>query len=202
MKVQFIGFNNTGWLEQRRYRKLMFRWLEEHIKILDEVTQDRVLNELNKFTVRVFPSTQYKYIYGNARDFISDKETSLSDRIPHEVMGQYKLDVFMLDDKGDMQFASNLIMLSHGLGHCLLYSYDRKRRIELKQRDASGNPKGMILNWFTAAVHNRTEKMDKTVQRLNDPDIENEIMYLTTYRFKNGFWRKTYYRTYDFRDDF
>ena len=57
------------------------------------------------------------------------------------------------------------------------------------------------MAWHTAAVHNRTEKMDKTVQRLNDENIDNEIYYLRTWRFIRLRWRRVLYRMYDFRDD-
>ena len=126
---------------------------------------------------------------------------NLSDLIPHEIVGLNKIDLFVLDDKSDMMMASNIIMMSHGLGHALLYSYDPRRRIELKYDDATGNKKGTILNWHTAAVHNRTEAISKTVQRINDPEIDNQIYYMETYKPINKLWKKVIYRMYDFRDD-
>jgi len=201
MDVKFYGFKNTGWLEQRRYRKIMNQWLSDHIsEIENDVTREYTLSRVNRFRVRFFPTTMYSKIYGEY-NWRSGDTGKLSDNIPHEKVGQFVIDLFILDTKGDMQFASNLIMMSHGLGHVLLYSYDSSRRIELKVDDASGNKKGKVLAWHTAAVHNRTEKMEKTVQRLSDPDIDNEIYYLRTWRFIKLRWKKILYRMYDFRDD-
>lgn len=204
MDVQFFGFKNTGWLEQRRYRKIMNRWLEDQLKAVPVNDLQRTLNNIKKFKFRFFPTTMYKTMYGEYRYLSNPLEagTSISDNIPHEKMGQFTLDLFILDNKGDMQFASNVIMMSHGLGHVLLYSYDSKRRIELKVTDDSGNKAGTILNWHTAAVHNRTSAIEKSVQRINDPEIDNQIYYTHTWKFQNGVWRRVYYRMYDFRDDF
>lgn len=201
MDIQFIGFENISWLEKRRYNKIMYQWLSDHIShIENEVTREYTLNRVNKFKVRFFPTTMYKKMYGEY-NWRSGDTGALSDFIPHEKVGQFEIDLFILDQKDDMRFASNLIMMSHGLGHVLLYSYDSQRRTTLTVNDASGNRKGKVMAWHTAAVHNRTEKMDKTVQRLNDDDIENEIYYLRTYRQLRGFWKKVLYRMYDFRDD-
>ena len=126
---------------------------------------------------------------------------NLSDLIPHEKVGQFVIDLFILDNNDDMRFASNLIMMSHGLGHVLLYSYDHTRRTQLTVDDASGNRKGKVLAWHTAAVHNRTEAIDKSVQKLNDKEIDNQIYYLQTWRRFGLKWRKVIYRMYDFRDD-
>ena len=204
MDITFIGFQNTGWLEQRRYRKIFNRWVEDQLYAVPDNDQSRVLNNIKKFRVRFYPTTMYKVMYGEYKYLSNPLEAgvSLSDNIPHERMGQFTLDLFILDQKGDMQFASNLIMMSHGLGHVLLYSYDNQRRIELRVRDDSGNKRGTILNWHTAAVHNRTSAIEKTVQRINDPEIDNQIYYIETYRLIGKFWKKVYYRVYDFRDEF
>jgi hypothetical protein len=203
MDIQFIGFENTGWLEQRRYRKIMLRWIEDQISALPEVYREVTLRNINKFRFRFFPTTMYKTMYGEYKYLTNPLEagTSISDNIPHEKMGQFELDLFILDNKGDLQFASNVIMMSHGLGHVVLYSYDPNRRILLRERDLSGNKRGTEMNWSTAAVHNRTNAIEQSVQKINDPEIDNQIYYMETYRFKNGFWRKTYYRMFDFRDD-
>jgi len=201
MDIKFIGFKTIGWLEQRRYRKILYQWMADHVShIQNEVTSEYTLSRMKRFKVRFFPTTSYSKMYGDY-NWRSGDTGNLSDLIPHEKVGQFEIDLFILDTKGNMQFASNLIMMSHGFGHVLLYSYDSSKRITLKVDDASGNKKGTILAWHTAAVHNRTEKMDKTVQRLRDPNIENEIYYLHTWRFIKFMWRKVLYRMYDFRDD-
>jgi len=201
MKVEFIGFKNIGWVEQLRYRKIMYQWLDDHLKaIWNDVTKDYTVNRVIKFKVRFFPTTLYSKMYGKY-DWRSGDTGKLSDLIPHEKVGQFEIDLFILDNKDDMRFASNLIMMSHGLGHVLLYSYDSKRRIQLRVDDASGNKKGKVMAWHTAAVHNRTEKIGKTVQRLNDENIDNQIYYLKTWRKVRRFWKRTLYRMYDFRDD-
>ena len=92
-------------------------------------------------------------------------------------------------------------MMSHGLGNVLLYSDDHTRRTQLTVDDASGNKKGKILAWHTAAVHNRTEAIEKSVQKFNDKEIDNQIYYLQTWRRFGWKWRKVMYRMYDFRDD-
>jgi hypothetical protein len=142
----------------------------------------------------------YKKMYGKYNWRTGDTG-ELSDLIPHEKVGQFVIDLFILDNKDDLRMASNLIMMSHGLGHVLLYSYDHTRRTKLNVNDASGNLKGKVLAWHTAAVHNRTEKMEKTVQRLTDKEIDNQIYYLHTWRRFGFRWRKVIYRMYDFRDD-
>lgn len=203
MRIEFIGFQNTGWLEQRRYRKIALKWIDDQLKALPEVYRLVTLRNIEKFRLRFFPTTLYKTMYGEYKYLTNPLEagTSISDNIPHEKMGQFELDLFILDSKGDLQFASNVIMMSHGLGHVVLYSYDPSRRIELRVRDLSGNKRGTIMNWSTAAVHNRTNAIEQSVQRINDPEIENEIYYMETWRMIGKFWKKTYYRMFDFRDD-
>ena len=201
MDISFHGFDVIGWYEKRRYVKIMYKWLEDHINAIDEeVTRDYTLNRVMKFKVRFFPTTMYKKMYGEYNWRTGDTG-ALSDLIPHEKVGQFVIDLFILDVKDDMRFASNIIMMSHGLGHVLLYSYDHTRRTQLTVDDASGNKKGKVLAWHTAAVHNRTEIMEKTVQKLSDKEIDNQIYYLQTWRRFGGKWRKVMYRMYDFRDD-
>lgn len=201
MDIKFNKFKNVGWLEKRRLTKILYKWLEDHIsEIENEVTREFTLSRVNRFRIRFFPTTEYNKMYGTY-NWRSGDTGNLSDLIPHEKVGQFEIDLFILDNKDDMRFASNLIMMSHGFGHVLLYSYDSSRRVELKVDDVSGNKKGKIMAWHTAAVHNRTEKIDKTVARLENNDIDNDIYYLRTYRQLTGFWKKTLYRMYDFRDD-
>lgn len=204
MDIQFYGFESIGWLEKRRYKKIMYRWIEDHVSsIQDEVQRDFTLNRIKKFKVRFFPTTLYKTMYGEYKGLSADLATgtSLSDYIPHEVVGQFVIDLFILDNFDDLRFASNLIMMSHGLGHVLLYSYDPTRRSVLKYDDDSGNKAGKVMAWHTAAVHSRTSSPEKTVQRLNDREIDNQIYYLHTYEYGFLGWKKVMYRLYDFRDD-
>ena len=201
MSISFIGFKNVGWLEKRRYRKIIYKWLADHIEhIENDITKEYTLGRFNRFRIRFFPTTLYDKMFGTYNWRTGDTGT-LSDLIPHEIVGMFQIDLFILDNKDDMRWASNLIMISHGLGHVLLYSYDPSKRIKLEVDDASGNKKGDTLAWHTAAVHNRTEKMDKTVDRLNDDTIENDIYYLRTWRFLKYRWKRVLYRMYDFRDD-
>lgn len=201
MDISFHGFETIGWYEKRRYVKIMYKWLEDHISSIDnEQTRSYTLNRVKKFRVRFFPTTMYKKMYGEYNWRTGDTG-DLSDQIPHEKVGQFVIDLFILDVKDDMRFASNIIMMSHGLGHVLLYSYDHTRRTQLTVDDASGNKKGKILAWHTAAVHNRTEAIEKSVQKLNDKEIDNQIYYLQTWRRFGWKWRKVMYRMYDFRDD-
>lgn len=201
MDIKFHGFETIGWIEKRRYVKIMYKWLEDHIgSIENEATREYTLSRAMKFKVRFFPTTMYKKMYGEYNWRTGDTGT-LSDLIPHEKVGQFVIDLFILDNKDDMRFASNVIMMSHGFGHVLLYSYDHTRRDQLTINDASGNLKGKVLAWHTAAVHNRTESMDKTVQRLTDKEIDNQIYYLQTWRRFGLKWRRVMYRMYDFRDD-
>jgi hypothetical protein len=201
MDISFNGFETIGWYERMRYTKIMYKWLEDHIShIENESTREYTLARVQRFRVRFFPTTMYAKMYGEYNWRTGDTG-NLSDMIPHEKVGQFEIDLFILDTKGELQMASNLAMMSHGLGHVLLYSYDHTRRTILNVNDASGNLKGKELNWFTAAVHNRTEKMDKTVQRLADKEIDNEIYYLQTWRRFGLIWRRVMYRLYDFRDD-
>jgi len=201
MDISFHGFENIGWIEKRRYRKIMYQWISDHVShIENETTKDYTLSRIKKFKVRFFPTTMYSKMYGSY-NWRSGDTGNLSDLIPHEKVGQFVIDLFILDNKDDMRFASNLIMMSHGLGHVLLYSYDSSRRIQLNVDDASGNKKGSVLAWHTAAVHNRTEAIDKSVQRIGDDEIDNQIYYLHTYRYLRKAWKKTLYRMYDFRDD-
>ena len=203
MDITFWGFKNIRWIEKRRYTKILYKWLEDHVgHIENEVTREYTLSRIKQFKIRFFPTTMYKKMYGEYNWRTGDTG-NLSDLIPHEKVGQFVIDLFILDNKDDMRFASNLIMMSHGLGHVLLYSYDHTKRIQLTVDDASGNKKGKILAWHTAAVHNRTEAIDKSVQKLNDREIDNQIYYLQTWRFIRSklSWRKVMYRMYDFRDD-
>ena len=201
MDIKFTGFENIGWYERMRYTKIMYKWLEDHIShIENESTREYTLARVHKFKVRFFPTTMYSKMYGEYNWRTGDTG-NLSDLIPHEKVGQFEIDLFILDNKDDMRMASNLIMMSHGLGHVLLYSYDHTRRALLTVNDTSGNLKGKTLAWHTAAVHNRTESMDKTVQRLSDKEIDNQIYYLQTWRKFGLIWRRVMYRMYDFRDD-
>ena len=201
MDISFNGFKNIGWIEKRRLTKILYQWLGDHISTIDnEITRIYTANRVDQFRVRFFPTTEYSKMYG-AYNWRSGDTGNLSDLIPHEVVGQFVIDLFILDEKDDMRFASNLIMMSHGLGHVLLYSYDSGRRTTLTVDDASGNKKGTSLQWHTAAVHNRTEAIEKSVQRIGDDEIDNQIYYLKTYRFLRSAWKRTLYRMYDFRDD-
>lgn len=199
MRIEFGLFNNMGWRYQVRLRKIIFQWLADHLSELDDFNRERVIVNLNKYRIRVFPSTFYKTLYGNT-DFRTRNTGSLSDMIPHEVVGYFQMDLFLVDSKNDLMFASNLMALSHGLGHILLFCFDRTRRYKLKVNDASGNKKGTELNWHTAAVHNRTEAITKTVDIVNNLKFENQIYYLKTYRLFNR-WKPIKYRMFDFRDD-
>ena len=201
MKINFYGFKNIGWIEKRRITKILYRWVEDHLNAIDnEITRDYTESRLKRFDIRFFPTTEYTKRRGTY-NWRSGDTGNLSDQIPHEIVGQFQIELYILDNKDDMRFASNLIMMSHGLGHALLYSYDSSRRTKLTVDDASGNKKGKEMAWHTAAVHNRTETMDKSVQRLEDDEIDNQIYYLRTYRYLRSAWRKTLYRMYDFRDD-
>ena len=201
MDIKFTGFENIGWYERMRYTKILYKWLEDHIShIENESTREYTLARVMKFKVRFFPTTMYSKMYGEYNWRTGDTG-NLSYLIPHERVGQFEIDLFILDNKDDMRMASNLIMMSHGLGHVLLYSYDHTRRALLTVNDASGNLKGKTLAWHTAAVHNRTESMDKTVQRLTDKEKDNQIYYLRTWRRFKLVWRRVMYRMYDFRDD-
>lgn len=204
MKIEFHGFITFGLLEQRKYRQLIYKWLDDQIKAVPDNDKKRVISNIDKFKVRFFPTTLYKEMYGEYKYLSADlaKGTTLSDMIPHERVGQFEIDLFILDAVDDMRMASNLIMMSHGFGHVLLYSYDSTRRIELRYDDDSGNKKGKVLAWHTAAVHNRTSAIEKTVQRIGDPDIENQIYYMETWMPTKNIWKKTIFRMYDFRDDF
>lgn len=199
MRIEFNDFKKYGWLEKRRLRKIIYQWLTDHfIEITQKRNVEMTLSNINKYRLRIFPSTSYKKLYGNA-DFRTRNTGALSDMIPHEVVGYYQMDLFLVDMKNDLMFASNLMALTHGLGHVFLFCLDRTRRVKLDVNDASGNKKGTELNWYTAAVHNRTEAITKTVAKV-DIEQENQIYYLTTYRFFNR-WMPVIYRVYDFRDD-
>ena len=201
MDIKFNGFENIGLYERMRYTKILYKWMEDHIShIENEATREYTLSRMQRFRVRFFPTTMYSKMYGEYNWRTGDTG-NLSDLIPHEKVGQFEIDLFILDNKDDMRMASNLIMMSHGLGHVLLYSYDHTRRALLTVNDASGNRKGKTLAWHTAAVHNRTEAMEKTVQRLSDKELDNQIYYLQTWRRFGFKWSKVMYRMYDFRDD-
>ena len=200
MKIEFNDFQNYGWLQKRRLRKIIYQWLADHfVEIRQARNQTLALDNINKYRLRIFPSTSYKKLYGNA-DFRTRNTGALSDMIPHEVVGYFQMDLFLVDIKNDLMFASDLMALTHGLGHVFLFCLDRTRRIKLTVDDASGNKKGTELNWYTAAVHNRTEAITKTVDNIDKPKMENEIYYLRTYRMFNR-WMPVKYRVYDFRDD-
>jgi hypothetical protein len=198
MNINFVGFQNFPKRYQTRIRKIAYQWLSDHLEVIEEYDRNRVLNELNKFKIEVMPTTFKSKLYPD-RWHRTDMNTS--DMIPWEIMGQYQLQLFLIDRKDDLFLASNIMAMTHGLGHVLLYSYDKHRRFKLTVDDASGNKKGDEVNWFTAAVHNRTEAIDKVVQKAGEPDLENQIYYLQTYRNWDTIWRKQMYRTYDFRDD-
>lgn len=200
MRIEFNDFKNYGWMRKRRLRKIIYQWLADHfVEIKQERNVEMALTNLNKYRLRIFPSTSYKKLYGNA-DFRTRNTGALSDMIPHEVVGWYQMDLFLVDKVNDLMWASNLMALTHGLGHVLLFCLDRTRRVKLTVDDASGNKKGTELNWYTSAVHNRTEAITKTVDNINDPKMENEIYYLKTYRMFSR-WMPVKYRAYDFRDD-
>ena len=120
MDIKFTGFKNIGLYERMRYTKIMYKWLEDHIShIENESTREYTLARVMKFRVRFFPTTMYSKMYGEYNWRTGDTG-SLSDLIPHEKVGQFEIDLFILDNKDDMRMASNLAMMSHGLGHVLL----------------------------------------------------------------------------------
>ena len=198
MQINFIGFKNFPKRYQTRIRKIAYQWIVDHVETIEPYDQRRVLSELNKFKIDVMP-TDFKADLYPDKWHRTDMETS--DMIPWEVVGYYQIQLFLIDRKSDMFLVSNLMAMTHGLGHALLFSYDKNRRVKLRFDDASGNKKGDELNWFSAAVHNRTEAIEKVVQKANEPDLENQIYYLQTYRNWDNLWRKQQYRVYDFRDD-
>lgn len=200
MKIEFNDFKNYGWLEKRRFRKIIYTWLADHIvEISDKTIVNRTMNNVNRFRIRIFPSTSYSKLYGKT-DFRTRNTGALSDMIPHEVVGFFQMDLFLVDMKNDLMFASNVMALTHGLGHVLLFSFDRTARFKLTVDDASGNKKGTELAWHTAAVHNKTEAITKTIDNVDKPKTLNELYYLRTYRLL-GKWMPIKYRAYDFRDD-
>ncbi len=199
MKFSFVGFENIGFMKKRRLRKIALKWMSDQIVDLNEFDTDRVLNELRKFTIEVFPTSFKAKLYA---DLFNRSGTKTSDMIPWEVMGMYQLQLFIIDDKSEFMYSSAIMTLTHGLGHVLLWCFDRNRTWQLKVDDASGNKKGDHVSWHVAAVHNRTEAIEKTVQKTSDTEIENQIYYLQTFReFFPRIWRKVSYRVWDFRDD-
>lgn len=197
MQFNFLGFKNIGYLKKRRLRKIALQWLSDQLEVIDETDHDRVLNQLKRFTVTIMPTSMAGKLYA---DKFNRSGTKTSDRIPHEVMGQYELQLFILDEKSEFIFETGIMTLTHGLGHVLLWCFDPHRRYELTVDDASGNKKGDLMSWHVVAVHNRTEAIEKTVQKTADNEIDNEIYYLQTYRFVSR-WRSKSYRVWDFRDD-
>lgn len=200
MKINFYNFKNLGYINQRRLRKIALKWLSDQLEVIPKTDQQRVLRELKKFTVNIMPTTSKNIMYPDK--FRSENTGNLSDKIPWEVMGMYELQLFIIDDKKEINFLSGIMTMTHGLGHVLLWCFDSKRRVELRYDDASGNKKGDVLSWHVAAVHSRTEAIEKTVQKTKDVELDNEIYYLDTYReIQPKFWKKVQYRVWDFRDD-
>lgn len=198
MQIRFVGFKKFGWLEKRRLRKIALQWLADHlIEIGIPSEQEATLSRLRKFKINVFPTTYKSLRY--PQQFTTLK-VGLSDMIPWEVVGLYSMDLFIIDDKSDMMFASALMALTHGLAHALLYSLDPLARDKYTIFDGSGHKPGDIGNWSTVAVHNKTSAIDKVVQHIKGDEILNHIYYLQTYRYF-GRWKKVIYRVYDFRDE-
>jgi len=199
MKIEWYGFDNIGWLTKRRYNKILLQHISDHIQIIDERQIPFVLDRLFNFTIRIFPTEMYKEIYGK-QDFRTRDTGTLSENIPHEVVGWYRMDLFIIDSVNDLVMASNLMALSHGLGHVELFCFDPTARIAYKVPDLSGHKVGDMGNWSTVAVHNRTNEITQIIQREHDNEIQNQIYYLITYRFF-GRWKPVKYRVFDFRDD-
>ena len=200
MHFEFVGFQNWSWQRKRRLNKIALKWWSDHLESINEVDKPRVLTNLKKFKVYCLPTTRIEAIY--PAEWTTRQLAKMSDMIPWEVVGEYEIHLFMVDSDNDFIFEQNVITMTHGLGHALLYCYDNQRRVELTVDDASGNKKGDELKWFVAAVHNRTSAIEKVVQRPSDDEKSNQIYYLQTYReFFPRIWRKVAYRVWDFRDD-
>lgn len=199
MRIRFIGFKNIGWLEKRRLRKITFQWLSDHIiEINIKSEREATLSRLSRYTINVFPTTYKRLRYPNYG--VTNKIGNMSSMIPWEYVGINAIDLFIIDDKSDMMFASTLMALSHGLAHALLYSLDPTARAKYEVFDDSGHKPGDIGNWSTVGVHNKTSAIDKIVQHTGSKEIPNHIYYLQTYRYM-GRWKPVKYRMYDFRDD-
>lgn len=199
MRIIFTGFKKINWLTKRRLRKIAFTWLADHLVEINSVTErEACLSRLSRFTLNVFPTTAKSLRY--PASFRTSDTGRLSNMIPWEVVGLNVIDLFIIDDRSDMMFASALMALTHGLAHALLYCLDPLARAKYTVFDDSGHKPGDIGNWSTVGVHNKTSAIDKTVQHANREIPNNHIYYLETYRFL-GRWKKVYYRVYDFRDD-
>ena len=199
MKINYFGFKELGSTKRFALSRIAHKWMSDHLEAVPKADINRVLRELNKFTINVMPTKVKSIMYPDK--FRSRDTGTLSDMIPWEVMGMHELQLFIVDSKKDNIFASGVMTMTHGLGHVLLWCFDSKRRVELKYDDASGNKKGDVLSWHVAAVHNRTEAIEKTVQKLNDKELDNQIYYLQTYRPVLKAWKPETYRVWDFRDD-
>ena len=157
------------------------------------------LNPINNTLSALPPTSAVEALYPDR--WLSRKLGNLSNDIPWEVVGQYEVQLFIHDSENNMMFETSVITMTHGLGHALLYCYDKHRRYKLTIDDLSGNRKGDEINWFVAAVHNRTNR-SAIIQRPSDAEIDNTIYYLQTYReFFPRIWKKVKYRVFDFRDD-
>ena len=183
---------------KRRIRKIAYQWTADHLTEMNELDAQRTLKELNKFRIDVFPTTSKAKRYPDK--FRTRDTGNLSDMIPWEVVGQYKIELYIIDSMNDMHLNSGIMALTHGLGHALFYGFDRNRRMKYTVFDDSGHKPGEIGNWHTVGIHNKTSAINKVVQHSSDPEVYNHIYYLETYRYFNK-WKPVKYRVYDFRDD-
>jgi len=169
---------------------LISTFIYDHLDgITNDFVRERIEKNINKFRVYVYPTTAYNSIL-NGIDWRSANTGNLSDMIPHEIVGFEEIKIFLIDTPKDVDRRSNIMAITHGFGHVMLFSKDRFKREPLVIDDLSGNKKGTKLNWYTSRVHNRTisgSPMFKT--------------YLLTVYELFGKWKPNKYYVFDFRDD-
>lgn len=167
----------------------------DHCDVLpNQITKQLFLNRTQDDIIHIWATTDLEnWLRGQNMsswaysDNPFPKGTRINTEIPHEVVGKEEMHLFLVDNKSDLYTPSNIMALTHGMGHVMLKAYDPERMGTLIVNDLSGNKAGKTMKWYVTAVHNRTNTKGNTY-------------LLRTYRWF-GRWKKQEYWAFDFRRD-
>lgn len=159
MKIQFYTKN----IDKSLYRTMIYKFLQEHVdSIPNMIERERVTRIVNEGNIFIYPTTMIEENMSKKGTSISQYVTSfipgtkINLMIANEITSPGLIEAYVVDLPKDINRASNIVMISHGLGHLLLNAKDPNRYDNLKVPDLSGHPIGWRGKWHTVAVHNVT----------------------------------------------
>lgn len=186
---------HTQNINRKTYSQIIYQHVIDHLQVVtDPEARDRLLTETMNDQIHIWPTTELPNWLAS-RNLTSwgyssnpfPKGTKINYMIPHEMVGKEEMHLFIVDINNTAYDPSNIMALTHGLGHVMLKAIAPFREGNLLVNDLSGNKAGIKGKWFMTAVHNRTNTKGNTY-------------LLKIYRLFKKWMPKEYY-AFDFRKD-